>query len=348
MKFTCTRQTSHRLNMEQNSIQILFFQEIKALLSKHLSLVDEIAKVLDISTDSAYRRIRGEKPISFDDIQKLGASFKISIDQFLQLQTSGFIFTGNLGYREEDFVEQYLNNIKQQFDYMLGFDQRHIYFLPNDIPPFAYFQFPELAAFTLFYYRKSLLHFDDMKEKKFSVNDVDENYVKLGKKIQALYNRIPTTEIWSVDTINSLLRHLAFYSDTNGFTASSDIICLYEKLESLIDHIEKQAETGLKFNYGELPAIDAAPFRMFHNDLITGDNSVLAEIGNTKIAYINHNLIDFMFTRDTAFTNHTFNTFQNAIRKSTQISLVGEKTRAGFFNKLRKKIQTQKELLNRH
>jgi len=334
--------------MEQNSTQILFFQQIKALLSRHLSVVDEIARVLDISTDSAYRRIRGEKPISFDEIQKLGSSFKISIDQFLQLQTNGFIFTGSLGYQEDNFVEQYLSNIKQQFDYMLSFDQRHIYFLPNDIPPFAYFQFPELAAFTLFYYRKSLLHFDDMKEKKFSATDIDENFVKFSMKIQAVYNRIPTTEIWSVDTINSILRHLAFYTDTNGFAAASDIICLYENLENLIDHIEKQAEMGLKFNHGELPPIDAAPFRMFHNDLITGDNSVLAEIGNNKIAYINHNLIDFMFTRDASFTNHTFNTFQNAIHKSTQISLVGEKTRAGFFNKLRKKIHNQKELLNRY
>lgn len=334
--------------MEHNATQVLFFQQVRLLLPQHLSLADEIARVLDISTDSAYRRIRGEKLISFEDIRRLGAAFKISIDQFLQLKTNGFIFSGNLGYGKDNFADQYLDNIKQQFDYMLGFDHRHIYFLPNDIPPFSYFQFPELAAFTFFFYRKSLLHFEDMKEKKFSVSDINEVQVKSGKKIQTAYNRISTTEIWSVDTINSLLRHIAFYRDTNGFSSVSDITCLYEKLEDLISHIEKQAEAGLKFNYGEEPGKDAAPFRMFHNDLITGDNSVLAEIGNNKFAYINHNLIDFMFTRDEAFTSHTLNTFRNAMQKSTQISLTGEKARAAFFGLLRKKIQVQREAVNHY
>jgi len=334
--------------MEQNNTQVLFFQQIKALLPLNLSVADEIARVLEISTDSAYRRIRGEKLLSFEEIRKLSAAFKISVDQFLQLQSNGFIFTGNLGYSSENFIEQYLNNMKQQFEYMLSFNQMHIYFLPNDIPPFAYFQIPELAAFTFFYYRKSLLHFDEMKDQKFSVKNLNDDQIRLGKKVQNLFNQIPTTEIWSIDTINSILRHIAFYRDTNLFKENEDIICLYEKMEELINHIERQAELGLKINYGELPGKNAASFRLFHNDLITGDNSALVEIGSHKIAYINHNLINFMFTRNEAFSNHTFDTFQNAIQKSTQISLVGAKARANFFDKLRKRILLQKELLNRH
>ena len=334
--------------MEQHNEQSLFFQQIKALLPPHLSIADEIAKVLDISTDSAYRRIRGEKPISFEDIQKLSAVYKVSVDQFLQIQTNGFIFTGNLGYTSTGFVERYLNDMLQQFEFMRSFDHKHIYFLPNDIPPFAYFQFPELAAFTFFFYKKSLLHFDEMNDLKFSVKDLNENHVKLGKKVQASFNHIPSTEIWGIDTINSMLRHISFYRDTHIFESEEDILCLYDKLEELVTHLEKQAELGLKFNYGELPDKNSVPYRMFHNDLITGDNCVLAEIGINKITYINHNLINFMFTRNENFNNYTFETFENAIRKSTQISLVGEKARARFFNRLRKKIQAHKETNNHY
>ena len=334
--------------MEQHNTQVLFFQQIKALLPLNLSFVDEIARVLEISTDSAYRRIRGEKSLIFEEIAKLSSSFKVSIDQFLQLQTNGFIFTGKLGYSPDDFVEQYLSNMKLQFEFMLGFDDLHVYFLPNDIPPFAYLQFPQLAAFTFFYYKKSLLHFDEMKDQKFSVHDVNEIQVNLGKKVQACFNRIPTTEIWSVDTINSLLRHIAFYRDTDVFKSREDIDCLYDNLEFLVNHIEKQAELGLKFNYEELPDKRSATFRMFHNDLISGDNSALAEMDNNKLAYINHNLINFMFTRDENFANHTRDTFQNAIRKSTQISLVGEKARANFFDRLRKKIIAQRETISHY
>ena len=60
-----------------NNVQVLLFQHIKALLPPQLSVVEEIAGVLEISTDSAYRRIRGEKPISFEDLQKLCTRYLI-------------------------------------------------------------------------------------------------------------------------------------------------------------------------------------------------------------------------------------------------------------------------------
>jgi plasmid maintenance system antidote protein VapI len=329
--------------MDQPNAQVLFFQQIKALLPPQLSVADEIARVLEISTDSAYRRIRGEKPISFEDTCKLCASYNISLESFLQLQNNNFVFTGNLGYNSQDFVAQYLNNMAQQFEFMRGFDHKHIYFLPNDIPPFAYFQFPELAAFTFFFYKKSLLHLDEMKDLKFSAGHLNEDHVRLGKKVQESFNSIPSTEIWSIDTINSILRHISFYRDTQVFESKEDMICMYNQLEALIAHIEKQAELGRKFSIGKMPDKNSGAYRMFHNDLITGDNCVLAEVGNNKVTYINHNLINFMYTRNENFNAHTFNTFQNAIRKSTQISEVGEKDRAKFFSRLKMKIRSHKD-----
>ena len=331
--------------METNNVQVLLFQHIKTLLSPQLSVVDEIAGVLEISTDSAYRRIRGEKPISFDDLQKLCTRYHISVDRFLNLKTNGFLFSGNLGQTAVNFVDAYLNNMMQQFEYMRTHDHRHIYFLPNDIPPFLYFQIPELAAFSFFYYKKSLLHFEEMNNQKFSVKNIDAGQAKMGIKVQRSFNQIASTEIWGIDTVNSILRHIAFYSDTNVFESKDDIVFLYDKLQVLMKHLEKQAELGLKFNIGELPDKNAASYHMYHNDLISGDNCALAEIGDKKITYINHNLINFMYTRDEDFNNYTLDTFQNAIRKSTQISLIGEKARAKFFAGIRKKIQVQKEMV---
>ena len=189
---------------------------------------------------------------------------------------------------------------------------------------------------------------EDMKDIKFSVNNLTEEHVKLGMKVQSSFNHIPSTEIWNIDTINSILRHISFYRDTHVFETKDDIICLYDKLDELLTHLEKQAELGLKFNHGHSPGKDAAAYRMYHNDLITGDNCVLAEIGDKKVTYINHNLINFMYTRDEAFNKYTFDTFENAIRKSTQISLVGEKARARFFDSLRRKIQAQREAINHY
>jgi len=82
--------------MEQHAIQVKFFQYIKSLLPPHLSLVDEVAGLLSISNDSAYRRIRGENPITLDEMQSLAAKYQISIDQFLHLQNDCHNFSGDI------------------------------------------------------------------------------------------------------------------------------------------------------------------------------------------------------------------------------------------------------------
>ena len=61
--------------MEPNNSQLQFFLHIKALLPGHVSFVDEIADLLNISNDSAYRRIRAEKAISFEELHKLCAHY---------------------------------------------------------------------------------------------------------------------------------------------------------------------------------------------------------------------------------------------------------------------------------
>ena len=82
--------------MEPVGAQQLFLQHIKSLLPPHLSLVDEVAEVLNISNDSAYRRIRGEKPIALEEIKKLCIHFKISLDKFMHLNSDSVLFTGKL------------------------------------------------------------------------------------------------------------------------------------------------------------------------------------------------------------------------------------------------------------
>ena len=57
--------------MKTVTIQEDFFRQIKQKLPSHLSMADEIATLLNISQDSAYRRIRGEKPLTIDEIQLL-------------------------------------------------------------------------------------------------------------------------------------------------------------------------------------------------------------------------------------------------------------------------------------
>ena len=52
--------------MTTTTAQDFLFQRIKALLPPNQTIVDAISELLNISSDSAYRRIRGETQLVFD------------------------------------------------------------------------------------------------------------------------------------------------------------------------------------------------------------------------------------------------------------------------------------------
>ncbi|MFT3935358.1 MAG: hypothetical protein QM726_17160 [Chitinophagaceae bacterium] len=327
--------------MNPPNIQVLFFQHLKTLLPAHVSMVEEVAELLNISTDSAYRRIRGEKQIDLTETQILCSHYKISMDRLLNLGSNDFIFNGRLNAVGEPLaMEDWLQNVQQQFQIINGFERKHIYFQLKDIPPFVHFQIPELTTFRFFVYMKSILQDDRMRGIKFSLDDSRyEKYLEQARQIIALYNKVPITEIWNVETINSTLNQIDFYAQAESFMNKAHARVLYEKVEELITHIEKQAELGVQFGFGGKPASGAAEFRMFVNELILGNNTFLAEIGEGLVTYLNHSVMYFISTRDERFNNAMYSNVQNLLKKSTMISAIGEKERSRFFSRLRNKIE---------
>ncbi len=89
-------------------VQSEFFNQIRAGLPAHINLVDAVADFLNISNDSAYRRIRGETPVSFDEIGKLSRHFKISVDKLLNLNTDSYIFSGSLADAQDHLLDKWL------------------------------------------------------------------------------------------------------------------------------------------------------------------------------------------------------------------------------------------------
>src|SRR5687768_15452720 len=153
--------------LDRNNIQVSFFQHLKSQLPPHLSLVDEIADLLNISTDSAYRRIRGEKPIAFEELQKICVHYHVSLDQFLHLQTDSFVFSGKLATSSDSFYETWINKLLQDLTFMNTFEKKHFYYLTKDIPFITYFQFPELMTFKSFFWMRSILHYEGLRGKKY-------------------------------------------------------------------------------------------------------------------------------------------------------------------------------------
>jgi hypothetical protein len=333
--------------MNPIELQVSLFKKIKEKLPPHLALADAISDYLNVSNDSAYRRIRGDKPLTLDEIEILVSKTNISLDQFFKVgqATDQVRFTGKLIDHEIFDFDDYLNGIASQLGEFLEATEKEMFIFNKDIPLFVHFMFPELAAFKCYFWSRYNLNNSKYNKGQFLIEDYIKSFNSIGKTIADLYSQIPSTEIWNEDCINTVIRQIEYYRQSKIFKSTQDIVSVYNCLEQMIDHIEQQVECGCKFNYCQAHKTDIK-YRFFINDYILGDNTILVKLDGKKMVFLVNNVINYLLTTSERFVEYSFQTMNILLKKSTLVSEIGERDRESFFDKLREKIHERKRKLH--
>lgn len=325
--------------MNISETQDFLFQRIKELLPADISLVDRISEILNLSNDSAYRRIRGETPLVLDEAKLLCDHFNLSLDQLLGIRSGFTLFqTERVHYKELSF-EKYLGGILHQLKHLQGYIKKEIIYLSKDLPFFHNFCYEPLFAFHYFFWMKSIFRHPDFEDRVFSLDCLGPEIKRTGAEILQTYNAIPSTEIWNTECINSIIFQVEAYREAGYFAHDGDVRKVYEAAEATIVHLRNQAEYGSKYLPSEQPEGKKPNFRFFYNRMTLGDNTILGVADHLKIVFLNYDVMNYMITRDERFCNDTYNDLQALIRRSTLISVSGAKQRNIFFNRLLNKIE---------
>ncbi|HEY9001665.1 MAG TPA: helix-turn-helix transcriptional regulator [Mucilaginibacter sp.] len=327
--------------MNTSDVQTMLFNHVRTRLPGHLSLVDEVAELLNISNDSAYRRIRGEKTIALDELRVICNKYHISLDQLLLIQTNTVIFSGNKVDNASFGFNEYLADVANNLELFQSLSNPHLYYYNKDIPIFHFMPFPELRAFKFFFWKRTLMGYPELSKQQFTGEETDEKSAELALKIISLYNQINSTEIWNEENVHSTIRQIEFYRQSNVFADKHILIKVYEQLDELLNQLELQAEAGKKVLHGHQPVFNSPSYDIFVNECLIGDNTIFVDSDKRQITCLNHNGLNFTSTQDQSFCDYTFRNLQNIIRKSAQISRVGEKERTMFFNTLHQKIYSK-------
>jgi hypothetical protein len=222
--------------------QEFLFQRIKELLPPHASLVDSVANILHVSSDSAYRRIRGETPLVLDEARVLCQHFKLSLDQILNVKGGATMFQ-NVRIDTKNYkYEKYLTDLIMQVEYAASFIHKEIIYMTKDMPLFHNFYYKPLIAFRYYFWMKSIIQDPDFADKDFEFSILSEESEKLSQKLVIAYNKVPSTEIWNTECINAAISQIEFYKESGLFTSSKDIKTIYEALEETIIHLKNEAE----------------------------------------------------------------------------------------------------------
>lgn len=326
--------------------QKLLFKEIREKISPDISFVHELSELLEISYDSAYRRIRGEKELSIEELKKVCFRFDISVDSLFNYHSEHVVFN-SLAIGEEGFsIDQWLKSLLAAIRSIHAARDREIIYAAKDIPVFYYFEFPEIAAFKIYFWNKALIPSGDYENRLLTLDAPEELY-ETGRQLLAHYIRIPTIEIWSEETISSILRQIEYCFVSGFFQNTQDVFRLCDTVDAWLGHVQSQAEHGFQFMMGQRPEGVENTFRLYQNEVLVTDNTILVRTDGQRTCYNTYNVINQLITTNPVFCRQVENTLRNLMQESTMISGTSAKERHRFFNILHEKVRTLRTRIER-
>lgn len=328
----------------KENIQSSFLEQVRGKLPPAISLADELAELLNISRDSAYRRIRGETVLSLDEVKKMCNHFQISLDHALSPSSEMVTFQLRALDMTNFSFEKWLQSILGSLQMIGEFPDKELIYDAKDLPIFHYFQYPRLSAFKMYFWMKSFARDSKLSDGKYRPGLISNELLALGVRIWEKYAAIPSTEIISDELMNVTLRNIEFIHDCGLFENHADALALCDDCSSLLATLKKHAETGVK----GITTKDqqGAKLDLFHNEVLIGSNTVLFKMGDKRVTFITTNGFDILTTSQEFFCKQTENHIDNLIRKSVPISNNAQKERIKFFNRVEKKIRETKEKLS--
>ena len=268
------------------------------------------------------------------------------MDEILDLRSEHVCFStlaiGKAGITFEGWLMTLVKEMKRIYEC----HNREIIYAAKDVPIFYYFEFPEIAAFKFFFWHKVLIPSGTYAEKHVRM-EVDKSIFENGRKLLSCYSRVPVIEIWSEDTIASILRQIDYCMVSGFFERKADAMKLCDILDIWLDHVQGQAEHGYQYILGNVPEGIENSFKLYHNEVLVNDNTILVQADGRKTAYITYNIINQLVTDNPVFCDQIEDSLRNLMQQSTMISGTSAKERYRFFNSQHEKVKILRQRIER-
>lgn len=330
--------------------QIAFLNSIDQVRRSPMSYVNELAELLEISNDSAYRRLRGETSLTFDEISKLCKHYGISFDSFNadeQSRVVSFHYQKMVG--SYDNFNNYFADLSESMDKVRESraEEKQIIYAGQGMPIFHYFKFPALSAFKVFHWLTTGVSNGNGSE-RFDPGKVDPGIMEIGKKLFNSYLQIPSTEIWSDTIVMGTIHQIQFYWDSGMFANADVALQVCNEFRLLLEYVQDMCMLGKKQDDFENPTIRGSKLRLYYCEIELEKVCVLVKMDDFQRIYLGQLTFGSMYTENKEYYNETEEWLNSIIKKSNLISEVSQTIRHQFFkrglknlNKLEERIKAE-------
>ncbi len=315
-------------------IQNRLLEQLQAKLPPNVSLGKFLMDELELSRDSAYRRVRGETVLKPEEIQHLCEKFDISIDKIIGISGKSVTFQYNPIMRSEFSFEGYLNGIMDAFKRMAGERTKDLYMSNLDLIIFQLLNSPTLLRFKLMYFGKCYLKIPTLQEEKYFIGWTGGISNETIQTLLNHYIRINSIEVIGYEAGKGLIREIVSFYELGYFKDQEDALFLIDEVVNLISHMHDQADIGRKFIKGQPVITEEGNFSMYLHQTYIQDNTFISDTSSYRMLYITHNMMNYLYTIDPDYVNKSFAIFKEMVKSCIKISEDNPRQRKMYFDNL--------------
>jgi hypothetical protein len=316
-------------------MQEQFIKYLKAKAQDNTSFVEEIASVLDIGYDAAYRRVNNKTNLSLGESVILARHYKISLNKLFEVGSQNTIVAElspritNIVDLEKYFIQSLINLAP-----LAKLKGATIIYSAKDIPLFHSLKDTFLTRFKMFVWMKDVNV--DISLSKVSFDDFNKSIPKTlldsAFKLGDIYNYINIIEIWTDNTLSGSLQQVLYYFES-GLLSKEDALHICDDIEKVIHHIEKQT-----IQQSLIGSKNKSTYHLYKCDLHPLNNTIMVKTPFQKVFFSPYSVINYFKIEHQQTCDHIYELLEKQMKNSKLLVNTGEKDRILFFNKILKKI----------
>ena len=321
-------------------MQEQFIKYLKTKVQDNTSFVEEIASVLDIGYDAAYRRVNLKTSLSLEESVKLAKYYKISLNKLFEVGSKSTILADlSPPIHNKQGLEMCLKQSYNSVFPLTKLKSSSIIYSAKDIPLFHTLKDSYLSRYKIYVWLKDVD--PEMIRNKVSfdnfIKNISESLLENAFKLGEVYKDINITEIWNNTTINGTLQQVLYYFEA-GMLSKELALLICTDIEDVIRHVEKQA-----IQQSLIGSQNKAIYNLYINDIHTMSNTIMVKTPYQKVFFTPFTVISYFKIEHQPTCELMFEFFEKQMSISKLLVNAGEKDRSLFFNRMHQKINRLRE-----
>ena len=209
----------------------------------------------------------------------------------------------------------------------------------TDIPVFHLITQKELTFFKLYTWFQSVYDYKESLDNFINSAETPE-LISCYRKIINNYELIPSSEIWTENTVNTTLRLISYYLEICSFHNKKFPLLLCEQIMNILTYLQEWTENGVKNER-------ATPFKLYVSEIELENTYILMKQGDTSNCVVKLFTINSLNVFDKEFCKETEGWLTRLSQRSVMLCNSSEKDRFKFFKYQRDKVRFLMEKIDK-